>query len=82
VFVGNQSLGGSYINESLPSSYNKKIIIEVSNQWKVASIKLKVTNWDGYIKDVGQSFHGCFPMFYCFSFLNDVPPKWDFGCWV
>jgi hypothetical protein len=75
MFVGNQSLVGSYNNQSLPNSYKKKIITIVNNQWKVASIRIKATNWDEYIftKDVGQSFHACFPMFYCFFFLTTFP---------
>jgi hypothetical protein len=83
-FARNQSLVGNYNNQSLPSNYNKKIIIVVGNQWKVASTRMKATNWDGYIftKDVEQSFHACFPMFYCFFPLNNLAPKWDFGCWV
>ncbi len=32
MFVGNQSLAGSYNNQSLPSSYKKKLIIVEGNQ--------------------------------------------------
>jgi hypothetical protein len=41
---------------------------------------MKATNWDGYIftKDIGQSFHACFPMFFSF-FLTTFPQNQMLG---